>query len=206
MTAIGIVNFGGGGNLGSLLRTFQRLGMDATLVDGPDGIDAATRLVLPGVGHFDQCMSALNASGLRGHLDAVVTAGKPILGVCVGYQMMARRSEEGSEAGLGWLPADVVRFPSSANGQPLRVPHVGWNHVRFVAGPMAEGAPPRFYFTHSYYVLLDDPSLVAGTCAYGIEFAAAAARGSVYGVQFHPEKSHDAGLELVRSFATGQLC
>src|SRR5260370_29284467 len=125
-----------------------------------------------------------------------------MLGIWVGYQSMARGSEEGRQPGLGWLDASVKRFPSSWEGAPLRVPHVGWNRLTEGRGPLLEQLDhdPRFYFTHSYYVDPDSRDISVGVCHYGLHFAAAVQKGRIYGVQFHPEKSHGVGLSLIRNF------
>jgi imidazole glycerol-phosphate synthase subunit HisH len=200
--SVAIIDYGVG-NLNSLVRAAQRLGAEVALADSPQKIAAADHLILPGVGHFDECVNGFQASGLRSAVEeAVFGKGKPVLGVCVGYQMMARRSEEGTAPGLGWLAADVRRFSENSDGVQQRVPHVGWNSLINSRGVLFEdlGTEPRFYFTHSYYVVLDDPAVATGICHYGVDFAAAAQNNSMHGVQFHPEKSHDAGLNVIRNF------
>jgi glutamine amidotransferase len=181
----------------------ERIDVDYMVLTDPSAIGDCSHLILPGVGHFNECVTAYKASGLAEAVsNAVLDRKKPVLGICVGYQMMARRSEEGQAAGLGWIAADVVRFPNTFDGQQLRVPHVGWNMVEAVHGPLLKDfkAEPRFYFTHSFYVKPDNDNDLAGRCRYGHGFAAIYSHDNIHGVQFHPEKSHDAGLELVKNF------
>lgn len=191
----------GVGNLGSIANMLKKVGAKATVSSDPQVVAAADKLLLPGVGHFDHGMRCLRASGLVDILNTKVLEEKvPVLGVCLGAQMLGRRSEEGSEAGLGWLAMDVVRFPQQSG---LRIPHMGWRVVEPVTrSPLfadAEGEQ-RFYFVHSYYMRCDDPADVLCEVEYGVRFAAAVSRGNIHGVQFHPEKSHRFGAALLRNF------
>ncbi len=199
---LGIISYGIG-NIRSLTRMAERIDVDFTVVTEPSGLDGCSHLILPGVGHFNECVSKFRASGLVDATeDWALRQRRPVLGICVGYQMMARRSEEGQAEGLGWIAADVVRFPTEVGNQKLRVPHVGWNMVERGQGVLLQdfAVEPRFYFTHSYFVRPDSDAAVAGQCIYGFGFAACYSKDNIHGVQFHPEKSHDAGLELVRNF------
>jgi len=192
------------GNLGSIANILRKVGAEAVLSRDADVIETATKLILPGVGAFDEGMRNIGALGLREALDRRAVRDRvPTLGICLGMQLMARRSEEGDSAGLGWLAADVKRFRFGTGHSQLKVPHMGWNTVkpekqsllfdRFVESP-------RFYFVHSYHVACDDAGDVLATASYGGEFTAAFQRGNLLGVQFHPEKSHKFGITLFRNF------
>jgi glutamine amidotransferase len=194
----------GVGNLGSVLNMLGRLGLPARVSARPDEIMAASKLVLPGVGAFDTAAGRLRESRILEPLQRKVLEEKtPILGICLGMQLMARGSAEGAAPGLGWLAAEVERFHflPSAN---LKVPHMGWNYVEPRPGSalFREMPPdPRFYFVHSYHFAARDPDDVAGVARYGGPFVAAVEHGNVLGVQFHPEKSHRFGMQLLRNFA-----
>lgn len=204
MADVSIIDYGVG-NIRAFVQLYRRLNIAVSIADTPQAVTAAARLILPGVGAFDWAMSRLDASGLRDAVDAAAMERKvPILGVCVGMQMMAHRSDEGQRAGLGWIDADVRHFSAigAASSQPL--PHMGWNDVRPTkAGPgLFEGlSDPRYYFLHSYCVVAHDMADVAATACYGASFACAVQRGNIYATQFHPEKSHDCGVALLRNFA-----
>ncbi|MCW5632659.1 MAG: imidazole glycerol phosphate synthase subunit HisH [Rubrivivax sp.] len=191
------------GNLGSIRNMFKKIGIDSAITDDAATIAAAPRLVLPGVGAFDRGMEALHDSGLIPLLERRVLAERvPILGICLGMQLMARRSEEGARPGLGWIDAEVVRFrPADA---ALKVPHMGWNRIvptRECALMRNLPEQPRFYFVHSYHVRCRDDDDVIATTPYGETFHSAFHRANVWGVQFHPEKSHKFGMGLLRNFA-----
>jgi glutamine amidotransferase len=198
---VSIVDYGIG-NTGSIRNMLGRLRVESERVSTPEGIAAARRLILPGIGAFDACMSALR----RAHLDEPVLeyarSGRPLLGICVGMQMLTLDSEEGASPGLGLIAAHTRRFPQVAG---LRIPHMGWNRVdwRDPQHPLAAGLTeePRFYFVHSYRVLCDMPQDTLALCSYGGDFAAAIIRENIVGVQFHPEKSHRFGLRLLGNFA-----
>jgi glutamine amidotransferase len=195
-----IVDYGVG-NVGSVANMLRKVGARARISASSADIEAADKLILPGVGHFDSGMAKLNETGLVPVLaEQVLARGKPVLGICLGMQMLTRGSEEGSAPGLGWINATTHRFPDMAG---LRVPHMGWNTVRAenAANLFAhDGDTERFYFVHSYFVRTADPAHVAATCSYGIEFAAAFQANNIFGVQFHPEKSHLFGMELFKRF------
>lgn len=193
------------GNLGAVQSMFHRLGFPARITRSRDEVEQADRLVLPGNGAFDACMRGLRESGMLPTLERrVLREGTPLLGICVGAQMLGRNSEEGVEPGLGWLPMRSLRFPVLPG---LRVPHMGWNET-WRAHPgdrrLAELAPDaRFYFVHAYYLAPDNPEDILLWSRHGVDFAAAVARGHIMGVQFHPEKSHHHGKQLLACFARG---
>jgi glutamine amidotransferase len=198
---IGIVDYGLG-NTQAIANIYKRLNVEVQLASTPDALARADRLILPGVGSFDWAMQQLGRTGLREALDRlVVVERRPVLGICVGMQMMARSSEEGQDPGLGWIAAEVRRLPA---GERLMLPHMGWNDVQAHAGsPLMRGleTDAQFYFLHSYYFSPDSQDVVIGTVEYGIGFACAVQSGNVYGVQFHPEKSHAWGVRLLKNFA-----
>lgn len=200
---IAIVDFDVG-NLAAVANMLRRVGVVSEITADPDRIAHADRIILPGNGAFDACMRGLRATGLIPLLEQrVLRDGVPLLGICVGAQMLGESSEEGVEPGLGWLDMRVRRFPRLAD---LRVPHMGWNQVR--PGPVEHALTrsmepeARYYFVHSYYLDPADPADVMLTAHYGIDFAAGVARANIAGVQFHPEKSHRFGKRLLQSFAT----
>jgi glutamine amidotransferase len=201
---IAIVNYGSG-NIQAIANIYRRLDIPHVVAATPEGLDGADQVILPGVGAFDQAMNELEASGLRRALDAyVLERRKPILGICVGMQLLARSSEEGTAKGLGWIDAEVMRFDPTTAGPETRLPHMGWNTVEpSRADPVLEGVDPQaeFYFLHSYYFSCHDAGDMLATTTYGAPFASAVRRRNVYGVQFHPEKSHQNGVQLLRNFA-----
>ncbi len=198
---ITVVDYGIG-NLGSIRNMFKRIGAPAVVTSDLDQIAASEKLLLPGVGAFDNAMQRINASELRAILDRKALEERvPILGICLGMQLLTRGSEEGVLPGLGWIPAATTRFPALPG---LKVPHMGWNVVRPTrVSPLTDGLPEssRFYFVHSYCVRVDDPDDSLLRTTYGIDFDAAVQRGNVYGAQFHPEKSHKFGMKLLENFA-----
>jgi glutamine amidotransferase len=201
---ITVVDYGIG-NVGSILNMLKRLGIPARLSRGPEDVASAEKLILPGIGAFDAGMAQLRERGLVDPLERRVRQDRvPVLGICLGFQLMGRGSEEGRLPGLGWLDADAVRFDSARAGVALRVPHMGWNLLRpRNGGGIVAQLPesPRFYFVHSYHLRADREEDVAGWTTYGYEFAAAMERGHMVGVQFHPEKSHKFGMSILRNFA-----
>jgi glutamine amidotransferase len=200
---LAIINYGLG-NLTSIQNMCRRIGVDAMITDDPVRIGEAERLILPGVGHFKKGMENLHGSGLKQLLDRLVLEEKrPILGICLGAQLMTRHSEEGDVEGLGWVDADTIRFRDEKM-QGLKVPHMGWREI-VVSGsnPLWESLPaePRFYFVHSYHFDFRRKDEIAATAVYGYEFACAFRRGNVYGTQFHPEKSHKFGMKVLENFS-----
>ena len=193
------------GNIAAVANMLRRIGVACTITAQPEAVEQAERIILPGNGSYDACMRNLRATGLLPVLeDRVLRQGVPLLGICVGAQMLGDSSEEGKEPGLGWLDMQVRRFPDTPG---IRVPHMGWNQVvptqprNAIVQALQDDA--RFYFVHSYYLAPADASDVMLTARYGIEFAAGVARGNIYGVQFHPEKSHRFGKQLLSAFAKG---
>jgi glutamine amidotransferase len=198
---IAIIDYGLG-NVAAIANIYKRLNIEAYLATTAAELERASRLILPGVGSFDWAMRLLDRSGLRESIDsAVMVDHKPILGICVGMQMMAERSAEGVEPGLGWIPASVERLPALPG---LMLPHMGWNDV----SPRGDTAlfqglsnDARFYFLHSYYVAPRDETIVTATVDYGSPFVCAVRSRNVFGAQFHPEKSHGWGIRLLKNFA-----
>lgn len=194
------------GNLAAVLNMLNRIGAAAEITSDPRRIERAEKIILPGNGSFDACMRNLRATGLVPVLeDRVLKQNVPLLGICVGAQMLGHSSEEGSEAGLGWLDLQVRRFPPLAE---LRVPHMGWNEVKATSKnhPLVRELEinARFYFVHSYYMKPACDEDVMLRASYGIDFAAAVAHKNISGVQFHPEKSHRFGKCLLSNFARGE--
>jgi glutamine amidotransferase len=202
---ITIVDYGLG-NVRAFLNMYKRLNIEARAVQTAEELADASRLILPGVGHFDQAMERLDASGMRQQLDTLVRDRKvPVLGVCVGMQMLAMSSEEGRRAGLGWIPGRVKALSSVSEAAKLNLPHMGWNDVRPASSSRLFDQldhDARFYFLHSYYFDCDRASDVAATSSYGLDFSCAVSSENVHGVQFHPEKSHEFGTRLLKNFAT----
>jgi imidazole glycerol-phosphate synthase subunit HisH len=199
---VSIVDYGIG-NTGSILNMLRKLRVAAELAATPAALAAARRLLLPGIGAFDACVAALQASGLRPGVTDFAASGRPLLGICVGMQMLTQGSEEGVLPGLGLVAAHTRRFAPAAG---LRIPHMGWDTLRWrlPQHPLARDLndDSRFYFVHSYYVSCAAQENSLASCTYGVEFSAAIVRDNVAGVQFHPEKSHRFGLQLLKNFAS----
>lgn len=198
---ITILNYGMG-NLGSIQNMFRRIRVPTEIADRPEQLRRAVKLLLPGVGAFDAAMERINSGGFRGVLDELALERRiPVLGICLGMQLLTRSSEEGRLPGLGWIAGNAQRFPQI---EGLPVPHMGWNVVK-PARPsrLTEGLEkePRFYFVHSYYVRVDDEQDSLLKTTYGLTFDSALNRDNIYGAQFHPEKSHKFGMRLLRNFA-----
>jgi imidazole glycerol-phosphate synthase subunit HisH len=201
---IAIVDYGVG-NVKSIANMLARIGVESQLVSHPEGLSSATKIILPGIGAFDAGMSALHERGLADALNERAAIAKvPVLGICLGMQLLAESSEEGELAGLGWIPGRSQRFAPPESTASLKVPHMGWNVVSPKReSPLFDGVPlpRRFYFVHSYHVVCAQDEDVLATTTYGIEFVSAVARDNVYGVQFHPEKSHKFGMAVLKAFA-----
>lgn len=198
---ISIIDYGMG-NLGSIQNMLKKIGAPVRISSSPEDILTAEKLILPGVGSFDHGMASLASRSLLEPLnEAVLGQRKPILGICLGMQLMTRSSEEGQTSGLGWIDADVIRFNISGSG--LRVPHMGWNQVRHDRpSPLFDGlgAQTRFYFVHSFHVCCRNRDDVVTTTAHGLEFVSSFQHDNIFGVQFHPEKSHKFGMKLLQNF------
>ncbi|MCX5834035.1 MAG: imidazole glycerol phosphate synthase subunit HisH [Deltaproteobacteria bacterium] len=195
------------GNLTSVARALQHLGEPCEVTADPNKIGTAHRVIFPGVGAAGEAMGNLRASGLDVCIQKAFEAGKPILGICLGTQVIFDHSEEGDTACLGIVPGRVRRFPGELreNGKPLKIPHMGWNRVDFVGDhPVFRGLPQgsEFYFVHSYYPSPADERLVAGWSDYGIRFCAAVAYRNLVAVQFHAEKSGRFGLQILKNFCS----
>lgn len=200
---IAVIDYGMG-NLGSIVNMLKKIGAEAIITSDAETIGRADKLILPGVGAFDHGMQSLHERGLVPLLEArVLEQRTPLLGICLGMQLLSRRSEEGSLPGLGWVEAETVRFQLNGHEPALKVPHMGWNFVQ-VRQPHAtfEALPddPRFYFVHSYHVVCADERTVLATTDYGHEFTSALIHDNIVGVQFHPEKSHKFGMKLLKNF------
>jgi glutamine amidotransferase len=198
---ITIIDYGMG-NLGSVVNMLRRIEAECEVTGDPARIASASRILLPGVGAFDAAMERIDAAGIRKILDdKALREGVPVLGICLGMQLLTRGSEEGSRRGLGWIPADTRQLPRELG---LKIPHMGWNVAeRTRPCPLTERLEGeiRFYFVHSYCVQTDDPHDTVLKTRYGVDFAAAVQRDNIMGAQFHPEKSHRFGMQLLRNFA-----
>lgn len=195
------------GNLRSVEKAFEKLGYAARVSRNPDDLLTTDKIVLPGVGAFRDCINNLRAGGFVAPLLQHVKSGKPLLGICVGMQMLFDESEEfGCHQGLGLVPGRVVRFPAGMvdGGERLKVPHMGWNNLHICKpAPFLKGTPDGsfVYFVHSYFCSADNPADVAATCRYGeVEFCAAVWRDNLMATQFHPEKSQSVGLNIFDQF------
>ena len=191
------------GNVGSIQNILNKIGQKDVLISREtDAIDKADKLVLPGVGAFDTGMNNLKKYNLvEPIIDFVQNKKKPLLGICLGMQLLGRGSEEGSEKGLGLIPFDNIRFQLDHN---YKIPHMGWNSIEIVNKniPIVKNLEQRqrYYFVHSYHAKCDNVDNILMTCEYGYSFAAAVVKEKVYGVQFHPEKSHQFGMLLLKNF------
>ena len=196
-----IVDYGMG-NLGSIQNMFKRIGVRASITSSPAELARAAKILLPGVGAFDGAMEKIDSSGLREVLDEKALRERvPVLGICLGMQLLTRASDEGDLPGLGWIDATTRRFP---NQQDLKIPHMGWNVVSPQRPhPLTEGLPAqsRFYFVHSYYVSVADERDSLLKTHYGVTFDSAIGHANICGAQFHPEKSHRFGMQLLTNFA-----
>ena len=192
------------GNLGAIPNMLKRIGATAHITNRADEIAAADRLILPGVGAFDAAMRTLNELGIVETLTHKALVERvPVLGVCLGMQLLFGGSEEGDIPGLGWLGGQNVKFRLDGSDRSLRIPHMGWNYAAPANGSALLAdfeQTPRFYFAHSYHVECDDPADVAGWTTYGYRFASAVQHENIGGIQFHPEKSHRFGLKVFENF------
>ena len=199
---ITIIDYGVG-NLGSVKNMLKKAGFESVLASDISTVEMAEKIILPGIGAFDHCMQMFNASGLKPVVTEKVLQNKiPLLGICVGLQMLMENSEEGTEPGLGWIAGKTIKFNKDNLGD-LKIPHMGWTDVRRSKTSALTndlGEQPRFYFVHSFHVLpenSEDDLLLAN---YGYDFTAAENRDNIFGVQFHPEKSHKYGMKILENF------
>ncbi len=195
------------GNLASIYNMFKKIGIDVLISSDKEAINKATKLILPGVGSFDAGMDNLHARDMIPLLDTKVNHEKTlILGICLGLHLFTASSEEGKNTGLGWLKAKTLKFKKNYNDQPgeLKIPHMGWNEITIQRSyKLIEDlpTPSRFYFAHSYYIICDNQQDILTTTNYGTDFASIIQCGNILGAQFHPEKSHKFGMQLLRNFA-----
>lgn len=206
---ITIIDYGVG-NINAFVNVYKRLNVPVKIATTKEDLLNAKKLILPGVGHFDYAMEKLNNSGMREKLDElVIQQNIPVIGICVGMQMMANYSDEGSMEGLKWIDASVKKFDETKIHQVTRLPHMGWNDVKPVKDiSLFQGLEKDalFYFLHSYYFECNNPEDVMAVSDYGIEFASAAHHENKYGIQFHPEKSHHYGETLLDNFEKIRIC
>lgn len=193
------------GNIHSIINMLKRIGVDAKYSNVADEIHHADKLILPGVGAFDHAMQALEEIGLIDVLnEAVIKNKKPILGICLGMQLLLEGSEEGRLKGLGWIKGYCRRFKFPAIEKSLKVPHMGWNVVKSLHPnpllPVDITDETRFYFVHSYHAICENKADILGTTHYGFDFSALIGRDHIFGAQFHPEKSHKYGMQLLKNF------
>lgn len=195
----------GMGNLGSILNMLKYLKIKAIISSDKNDIHAAEKLLLPGVGSFDNAMNSLNKMNIVSLLEERVLDEKiPILGICLGIQLFTQKSEEGRLPGLGWMNADTVRFKIEKSSSDLKIPHMGWNLVkpaRMNTLFKDMNGEMKFYFVHSYHVKCRNAEDILGTTKYGIEFVSAIQKNNIYGTQFHPEKSHKYGMKILKNFS-----
>ena len=193
------------GNVNSVVNMLKKIGVLSRIVNSAEEIEKVDKLIIPGVGSFDAGIKKLRESGLvEPILKHAVREKKPILGICLGMQMLGRKSDEGEELGLSLIPFDSVKFKFNKVDGANKIPHMGWNYVdiclkedKLVKGLAND---PRFYFVHSYHALCDSDENILMKCKYGYEFPAAVKKGNIYGLQFHPEKSHKYGMVILKNF------
>ncbi len=193
------------GNIKSIQNMLKKIGISTEITNEAEKIAAAEKIILPGVGHFDHGMRNLIQSGLIDVLNKkVLTENTPFLGICLGAQLLGNRSEEGEEPGLGWIDMDIVKFDKEKMNHDLKIPHMNWNEISIkkssdILSDMPEQS--RFYFVHSYHMLPKNKEDILCTSTYGYEFVSGVQKKNIFGVQFHPEKSHKFGMKLLENFA-----
>jgi len=195
----------GVGNIFAFQNVYKRLDIPTKIAKSTEDLMDAQKLILPGVGSFDYAMIRLNNSGMRDKLDELVLEQKvPVIGICVGMQMMGNRSDEGSEMGLKWIDGDILKFDEKLIQHRTKLPHMGWNDVTPVRNhPLFSGLEKEaiFYFLHSFYFKCNNPTDSIAISDYGVSFSSAVYKDNIYGIQFHPEKSHQYGEKLLHNFA-----
>ena len=201
---ITIINYGAG-NIKSIQNMLKKLGIESEISDDATTINNAKKLILPGVGAFDYGMQQLKKSGLIETLyKKVIEEKTPLLGICLGAQMLGNKSEEGTEKGLAWIDMDVVKFDTKKLSNNLKVPHMNWNEINIKkTTPLFNklNNQSRFYFVHTYHMQTNNPTDVLCTSNYGYEFVSGVHKNNIWGMQFHPEKSHKFGMKLLENFA-----
>lgn len=201
---ITIIDYGLG-NIRAFVNVYERLNIKTKVAHNAEDIKDATKIILPGVGAFDYAMKQLNASGMRDELDNKVLGEKtPVIGICVGMQILANSSEEGILPGLGWIDGEVKLFDTTKIPHKTRLPHMGWNSIKPVNGnPLMKdfNEDSLFYFLHSYYFVCHNENEIISSTEHGVTFASAVNKDNIHGIQFHPEKSHSNGIQLLKNFA-----
>lgn len=201
---IAIIDYGVG-NIRAFANIYKKLNVPFKIAQKAEDLEHVDKLILPGVGAFDHAMSQLDASGMRQKLDELVLEKElPVVGICVGMQMLAKSSDEGQLPGLGWINSSVKKFDESKIKFKTHLPHMGWNDIHVIKkNPLMKGLEhnAKFYFLHSYYFECNQSEDAIATADYGIEFTCAVNKKNVYGVQFHPEKSHEYGIQLLNNFS-----
>ncbi|MBW6483867.1 MAG: imidazole glycerol phosphate synthase subunit HisH [Vicingaceae bacterium] len=201
---ISIINYNAG-NIKSIQNMLKRIGVKSTICSTAEEIEQADKLILPGVGHYDHGMKNLHQSGLIEILNKKVLKDKiPLLGICLGAQLLGNKSEEGIEKGLGWIDMEVVKFDKKKLSSNLKIPHMSWNEIKINKySALLEGLDDenRFYFVHSFHMQPNDKTDILTTTNYGYDFTSAVEKDNIYGVQFHPEKSHKFGMQLLTNFS-----
>lgn len=201
---ITIIDYGAG-NIKSIRNILKKIGVQSIITNKPEDIKNARKLILPGVGHFDYGMQNLRNSGLVDILTEVVIKNKtPLLGICLGAQLLGKNSEEGIEKGLGWIDMEVVKFDVDKLSSQLKIPHMGWNEIEIKQSSELLNNldnSSRFYFVHTFHMKPNDSEDILSFSNYGYNFVSAVKRNNIYGVQFHPEKSHRFGMELLTNFS-----
>jgi glutamine amidotransferase len=194
----------GMGNSGSILNMLKKFNAEATISSKIQDIEKANKFILPGVGAFDDAMKNLNGLNLLSILhDKVIVKKTPILGICLGMQIFTKHSEEGHLPGLGWIDGETVKFRFHNESSKLKIPHMGWNTVKIIKDDILfrdSGEEYRFYFVHSYHVICKFKSDIVTTTHHGYNFVSSIHRGNIFGTQFHPEKSHKFGMQLLKNF------
>ncbi len=197
----------GVGNINAFLNIYKQLNIPIKIAQNIEDLEQASKLILPGVGHFDYAMERFNNSGMKERVNQlVIEEHAPVIGICVGMQMMAEKSDEGILPGLGWIDAEVKKFDDRQATNKTPLPHMGWNDIQLLKdNPIFTGLnDAKFYFLHSYYFSCNNESDKIAETDYSIRFTCAAHHQHVYGIQFHPEKSHKYGIQLLKNFA--ELC